>query len=130
MSLAEKFQITVPAKEEAGEGWADFESARDTHYVEEQHSKTRPDGDKFNDLPPGMDIGNQMRCDPTEYQGFVKGFGGDTDVTGDVEPKSLDQGFRKREMKATDDQYTGEHIDLWYGDDGGFVERNNYLDRM
>jgi hypothetical protein len=39
-------------------------------------------------------------------------------------------------MNGTDDLYTGEHVDQFYGEavdeDGkvGFAERNNYLDRM
>jgi hypothetical protein len=33
-------------------------------------------------------------------------------------------------MGMTDDLYTGEHCDHFYGDADGFVERNNYLDRL
>ena len=54
---------------------------------------------------------------------------GQSDVSQDTNPESLERGFKKREMKGTDDQYTGEHMDHFYGDAGGFVERNNYLDR-
>jgi hypothetical protein len=49
-------------------------------------------------------------------------------------------GFTRKEMRGADDVYTGEHIDHFYGeavgkDDTeqtyeGFVERNNYLDRI
>ena len=128
MSLAEKFQITVPVKKEAGESWATFESQRDTHGVQ------GPDhGAKFNVMPPGMDIENQsMVCK------FVQGFGGDKDVSGeDVNAAALGgRGFTRKDMKGTDDQYDGEHIDLFYGtvedEKGreGFCERNNYLDRI
>jgi hypothetical protein len=93
--------------------------------------------DKFNLLPPGMDIQNTLRG-PDPH--FVYGFGGDTDVsnsadTNTTSPESLRAGFARRTMSSTDDQYTGEHTDLFYGeavgDDGhvGFIERNNYLDR-
>lgn len=117
MSLQEKFQITVPAKEEAAEPWVSFESQRIT-----TGDPMPQDGEKFNVMPVGYDA--------TCYRdNFKKGFGGDTDVSGGVNSKSLGQGFQKREMKGTDDQYTGEHTDLFYGDSGGFCERNNYLDR-
>lgn len=127
MSLAEKFQITVPyskSKDDDGNEWTDAKGAR-------TNVGNTPPGEeeKFNEMPVGYDA--------TCYRDkFVKGFGGDTDVTGDVEPASLEKGFKRRELKATDDQYGGEHIDLFYGEavseDGevGFVERNNYLDRI
>jgi hypothetical protein len=54
---------------------------------------------------------------------------GSTDVSNMSKIEALRKGFTKAEMKGTDDQYTGEHCDLFYGDAGGFVERNNYLDR-
>jgi hypothetical protein len=116
MSLAEKFQITIPVKEEAGEPWATDASARYT-----TGTPTSQAGSRFNEMP----VGDQIE----EKNPFVHGFGGNTDVTGDVFPKSLEDGFHKKPMKGTDDQYTGEHVDLFYGDAGGFVERNNYLDR-
>jgi hypothetical protein len=65
---------------------------------------------------------------------------GETDVSDYVATaESLADGFTRCPMVSTDDQYTGEHVDLFYGtargsDDtaevyDGFVERNNYLDR-
>ncbi len=129
MSLAEKFQITVPfkARSEKAEEWATFESQRDTHGVQ-----TPEQGEKFNRVPPGMDIENQNCVDD-----FKKGFGGDKDVGGRmVNGKALGgQGYTRLEMKSTDDQYGGEHVDLFYGEaideagNHGFLERNNYLDR-
>lgn len=54
-------------------------------------------------------------------------------------PKDLTRGFGAYEMSGTDDMYTNEHVDLFYGevvgqDDVGdkvvgFAERNNYMDR-
>jgi hypothetical protein len=130
MSLAEKFQITVPfkARPERMEEWATFESQRDTHGVQ-----TPEDGAKLNRTPPGMDIANQ-----THVSDFQQGFGGDKDVSGRmVNAKALGgQGYTRLEMKSTDDQYGGEHVDLFYGEavdengDHGFAERNNYLDRL
>lgn len=118
MSLAEKFQITIPAKPEDGHEWTSFASARESGAPVTQSNET----------PPGYSLSNK--------NAWAQGFGGDTDVTGDVEPKSLREGYRRRELKATDDQYHGEHCDLFYGEaedeDGnvGFAERNNYLDRI
>jgi hypothetical protein len=66
----------------------------------------------------------------------VYGFGGDTDATNNVTTASLKTGFEYDPMAPTDDQYSGEHIEMFYGeafgDDRrvGFVERNNYLDRQ
>jgi hypothetical protein len=63
-----------------------------------------------------------------------------TDVTNDVEAKALKNGFTYHDMDSVDDEYTGANQDHFYGeaigpDDGGnevvgFVERNNYLDRL
>ena len=65
---------------------------------------------------------------------------GETDVTDVSTGDMLRAGFCVHNMDAADDQYTGEHMDHFYGDaegeddEGnhytGFVERNNYLDRM
>ena len=121
MSLAEKFQITLPPQKE-DEKWVTFASARHT-----EHCQEPCDGEAFNKMPKTQLHGQNE---------FTHGFGGDTDVSGGVTPKSLGQGFQRREMKATDDQYHGEHCDLFYGEakdelgNVGFVERNNYLDRV
>lgn len=124
MCLAEKFQITVPYKETGGEPWADVKTVR-TH-----KGVTQPeDGNKFNHMPIGYD-------GAADETGFVHGFGGDTDVSKVITNKSLRTGFHRADMKGTDDQYSGEHMDLYYGEavdeagNVGFVERNNYLDRL
>ena len=122
MSLAEKFQITVPAKDEDGEGWAGVKSVRKTHDCEQPC-----DGAKFNRMP---------RIEIDEMHPFAHGLAGSNDVSGIRKATDYEQGFARREMKSTDDQYGGEHIDLFYGEavdekgNHGFVERNNYLDRM
>jgi len=145
MSLQEKFQIVVPPKQE---------TATDSNWVFGEKSYTRPDpgidnphrnnstadeevAPKFNQLPPGMEIDNQMRPDQSH---FVKGWGGDQDVSGKLASlESVHMGYTHIDMKGDDDQYTGEHMDHFYGvaygtdDNGkkieGFAERNNYLDR-
>ena len=129
-NVAEYFQITVPFKEGQDEqdgGWASDKSAH-TH-----EGNTQPDEDnKFNKMP------QTYLQDGRSH--FAKGFGGDTDVSGvstfENPEKLFEDGYKRREMKATDDQYSGEHIDLFYGEavdekgQTGFAERNNYLDRL
>lgn len=116
--LQEKFQITVPTKTEDGEGWVDFKTTRRT---------TGTDTECLNDMPAGMDIGNQHSTEQHQMP-FV--LAGRSDVSGRLaDQKALDTGYTKVGMKGCDDQYTGEHVDHFYGDAGGFVERNNYLDR-
>jgi hypothetical protein len=126
--LQEKFQITVPAKEEAGEGWVPFESARQSQEkVGDWNNCSADEVDfrRFNEMPPGMDI-TQKR---SEVNNMPFSMAGETDVSKDTNEGAFYRGFTKRQMKGTDDQYTGEHVDHFYGDAGGFVERNNYLDR-
>jgi hypothetical protein len=125
MSLAEKFQITVPPKNEGHEpanNWATQDSARCTDGCMTSEATA-----KFNRMPKTQIHG--------KYE-FANGFGGNTDVSDGLKPKAFVQGFNRLDMKATDDQYGGEHIDLFYGEakdelgNVGFVERNNYLDRI
>ena len=118
--LQEKFQVTVPNKSDSGEGgWADFKTARRT---------TGTDTVCLNDMPPGMDISDQHS---TEQHQMPLSLAGRTDVSAKhAGPKALDEGYITEPLKGCDDQYTGEHVDHFYGDAGGFVERNNYLDRL
>ena len=127
--LQEKFQITVPAKDEAEEPWVSFEANRDPSGTPPWCSESPEDVDnrKFNQLPPGMDINNQLNV---QIENMPLSMAGESDVSKDTNPGAFAKGFTKREMKGTDDQYTGEHVDHFYGDAGGFSERNNYLDRM
>jgi len=118
MSLQEKFQITIPVREEAGEPWVTAES---------QHinkGNLSPDSSvRFNKMPE-----SSINDGRTDYMPLS--LAGQTDVTDNLQPPSLQNGFTSVPMKGTDDQYTGEHCDLFYGDAGGFVERNNYMDRL
>ena len=140
MSLQEKFQITVPyTKKDENKGdeeWCDVNSARKPGTLghSPKNNKTVEEMVVFktNMLPPGMEIANQGGI---ELDHFAFDLAGTTDVAQDTNLSSLRDGFTRRQMKGTDDQYTGEHMDHFYGeavgDDGnpGFVERNNYLDR-
>src|SRR2546422_586742 len=111
-NLSEKFQITALEKKETVESWKDLNSARVLNPEE-----------KFNEMPPGYQCAGPM-------DHFTESPAGATDVTNDVNDASTRKGYAVKQMKATDDQYTGEHADQFYGDAGGFVERNNLLDRM
>ena len=117
--LQEKFQITVPAKEEGPEPWVSANATWNSR-------DGVPPGNRFNQMPPGMAIDNQYS---THQPNIPLVMSGATDVSKDTNPMAYAEGYTKREMKAIDDQYTGEHIEHFYGDAGGFVERNNYLDR-
>ena len=127
-SLQEKFQITVPDRSENGEAWTTFESARQSQECVGDYAPKHSgdvDGRKFNEMPPGMDI-DQLT---SEINNMPLSMAGESDVSRVGSAANFEQGFSKRAMKGTDDQYTGEHVDHFYGDAGGFVERNNYLDR-
>ena len=139
--LQEKFQITVPNKQETkdDEEWCwggvdQRQNASQRYFGPMDANRSREDGRidtefpiKFNTLPPGMEIDNQKRV---QIENMPLAIGGRNDVSGKLEaPDSMDRGFTRLEMKGTDDQYTGEHVDHFYGDAGGYVERNNYLDR-
>ena len=110
-TLQEKFQIIGPEVPEKVEGWAEVP----------YRSQPMPKG-KFNVIP-------DLNSEGTKNMPLS--LAGDTDVScGQTTPETLVKGFEKIGMKGCDDQYTGEHVDHFYGDAGGFVERNNYLDRM
>ena len=116
--LQEKFQTILRGKEEDGEKWATAESARDR--------RSRFDTECLNDMPPGMDLDAQEN---SQQENMPLSMSGATDVT-PTTGKHFSEGFTRLNMKGTDDAYTGEHVDHFYGDAGGFCERNNYLDRL
>lgn len=125
----EKFQITVPGKIEGDEPWASAASARRSQADVPSFcpaTSDQTDGSKFNYMPPGMEIDSQCIA---QINNMPHSMAGESDVSKDTNSESFAKGFSKRPMKGTDDLYTGEHVDHFYGDAGGFVERNNYLDR-
>jgi hypothetical protein len=109
--------------------WESFESQRIVRQPKEDDSLGSY-GDAFNYLPPGQAIDDNA----TEFGPTV--LAGTTDVTTLVDTEGLRCGFTDSPMSPTDDIYSGEHVDAFYGevysDEGeiGFVERNNYLDRL
>jgi hypothetical protein len=129
--------MTVPPKEESATDCAwTFPTPRTTGeagFMHRNNESAAADATaKFNMLPPGMDIDNQRRKRIDRMPLVMMG---ESDVSKDTNPESFQNGFTRRNMEGTDDQYTGEHMDLFYGEAKdelghvGFVERNNYLDR-
>lgn len=115
--MQEKFQIINKPRPPEKTEWADLKSAIKTNV-------------EFNNMPPGEDIMTETHSDH-----FTPiSLGGEHSVTDHVS-SSLKKGYTRGKMNASDDQYVGEGIDLWYGEavadngDVGFMERNNYLDR-
>ena len=138
MSLQEKFQITAPPVHQEDDKWVSFESQRVTGESGRMHRNghkafSDPQG-KFNCLPPGRDIAKQVRATINEMSVVQAGA---SDVSR-VDPSHFECGYSRYGMKGTDDQYTGEHMDHFYGEvvdeddhsNVGFAERNNYLDRI
>jgi hypothetical protein len=139
--VQEKFQEEFPQKPEGIESrhWASDKSARVKKGLpgkEDVH--TSSEGVMFNSLPPGMDIEDQEMADIRQQ---YTSDGGATDVSHDTPMGSdMNRGFKRKRMRPTDDLYTNEHVDLFYGEikveveDGemevGFLERGNLLDRM
>lgn len=133
MGLAEKFQISIPYSEKDHPGDNTWCPVSEAHV---NYGDSNPaSGEKFNKIPV-----TDIECNEPVAD-FVQGFGGNTDVTseggtGVNDPKTFVQGYARREMGMTDDQYGGEHLDLFYGEVvdekglKGFAERNNYLDRL
>lgn len=93
----------------------------------------------YNSLPPGMDIEDQECTDQRKFNWSTSGNDSEGknagDVTRDLTAKSVRSGYDRKVCCPTDDMYTREHNDAFYDDpevDGqhGFIERNNYLDRL
>lgn len=117
--MQEKNQILNKPRPPEKTKWADLNSAL--------HAAS----DYTADMPPGDDIMNQDHVE--EFTPIS--LGGEHSVTDHVS-SGLKKGYTRGKMNPSDDQYPGEGIDLWYGeavdDQGnvGFLERNNYLDRI
>ena len=137
--VQEKFEVRSPQKPEGteGNGGISDKRARPAHGMQtrdRESGKFEPyTGDMLNTLPPGMDIADQEFLDAGGER-MAETFNG-TQATNDVTQTSLRTGFDRKKLLPTDDMYTREHNDAFYDTvtvdgDEGFVERNNYLDRM
>lgn len=120
--LQEKFQVTAERPKKSSTEWVTPESAR--------RSKSAPE--MLNALPPGDNIGDQALIDNPALPRVMSG---ETDVTKDWNEPAVRNGYKRFDVKPTDDAYTAEHVDTFYGEavsDGetGFAERGNLLDRI
>lgn len=143
--VQEKFQVTYPDYNSGAEddhGWVTSVEARTKKGLPGHEGQ--PGGDYnsrfmnnhmfLNSLPPGMDIEDQELADTRQMGINVAGNMPTALAQGDltnreVNATSLVKGYDKKKLLQTDDIYTREHNDAFYDDVGGFVERNNYLDR-
>lgn len=131
MSLQEKFQTILPSApmEDDGTEWTAFSQSRQVSPDAVRNNTTAFDevDGKFNKMP-SVNLTNETP--------LVRVMSGSTDASADTNPEALTKGYTRRPMNGSDDQYTGEHADHFYGEcmDGegqvGFAERNNYMDRM
>lgn len=124
--LQEKFQVDNPmnAADEARSGWVSEASARTKKGLNAPRGTTP--------LPAGMDIEAQTRIDTRPMPTCM---GGESDVSKDWNAESLANGYQRKAMRPTDDEYTKAHNDAFYDEitvdgDTGFTERNNVLDRL
>lgn len=140
--VQEKFQVTLPNETETS-SWVTDKEMRAKKYLPAREggnggdSMSRFSGNALmlHSLPPGMDIEDQEFSDIRQMGINVAGNFPTALAQGDytnreVNPTSLQVGFDKKSLLQTDDEYTREHNDAFYDDVGGFVERNNYLDRL
>jgi hypothetical protein len=141
--LQEKFQVdnAQQKNDDASSGWVSDRSVR-TKKGTPPGREGRPGGDHesqtidnavfWNTLPPGMNIEDQ---EATDQRQFKTTMGGESDVSADFNAEALKKGFKRKPMRATDDEYSNAHVDAFYDEikvegDVGFTERNNVLDRM
>ena len=80
----------------------------------------------YNEMPVGYDAsaGNGNNTGP-----MPKSLAGATDASNSVDGEMLKRGYGAQSMSPTDEMETAGEPSDFYGDAGGYVERNNYLDR-
>lgn len=104
----------------------------DNQWVSDKSVRRASGTQNLNAMPPGTDIDNQHLADTRTP---MRTMSGETDVTKDWSTAYVKKGYRRFDVKPTDDSYTGEHADSFYGEaksdgDVGFSERSNMLDRI
>jgi hypothetical protein len=127
--VQEKFQIRPkdPKTDCDSCNWVGDSSARTKHGV-----TAPPITGGLNRLPPGTNLEDQAMVDDPRMPFSM---GGATDVSRDYTESATRKGFTRKGMLSTDDEYTNEHTDTFYGEvdvdgDVGFAERGNLLDRL
>jgi hypothetical protein len=122
----EKFEYRAPLEKPENRDWVSDQSART------KKGLRAGELEHYNCLPPGSDGEDQYLSD---QRAMPLSMGGETDVSKDWNPEAVRAGFSAYKMRPTDDLYSNEHCDAFYGSvivDGveGFLERNNTLDRQ
>lgn len=140
--LQEKFQVDYPQQgnDDEHSGWISDKSARTKKGTPGREgraggdpaSKHMDNAVNYASLPPGMDIEDQEMTDQRQMRTTM---GGESDVSKDWNAAAVKQGFSRKTMRATDDEYSKAHVDAFYDEinvdgDVGFAERNNVLDRL
>jgi hypothetical protein len=142
--LQEKFQVDYPQQgnDDEHSGWITDKEARAKKMLPNSLREGVEGGDydsryagnavHYNSLPPGMDLEDQEMTDQRQF-GMV--MGGESDQSQDWNTEAVKTGFTRKQMRATDDEYSKAHVDAFYDEidvDGeiGFAERNNMLDRL
>lgn len=139
--MQDKLQRVVRRNEnEAVARWTPFEGQRHTHVVPDtQETVAYSAAEKQTDAPGGMAMSHNNELPPgyhiDEQQGHNGRFtpvqlAGVGDVQGHLTDRTLREGYFVAAMDPAEDMYSGEHQVGFYGDAGGFVERNNMLDRL
>jgi hypothetical protein len=135
--LQEKFISVSEPKPPGPSGWVSDKSARDVNMVQPRHPQLGQyqtgRSQRFQELPPGMNIEDQRHADITAERDAGE-LGTGTQATSDVTVESLRAGYSLKKMRPTDDMETREHESPFYFDaqvDGqiGYCERGNVCDR-
>ena len=141
--VQEKFEVrsSESPREDGSHTWASDKSARTkkgTPGREDSHASSA--NVFYNSLPPGMDGEAQEQTDQRRFNestagNFARGHNAG-DFTQELDTASLREGFARKRMLPTDDEYYHEHVDVFYrsvtDEDGNesFAERGNTLDRL
>ena len=142
--LQEKFQVDYPQQgnDDEHSGWISDKAARAKKEMPNAMREGASGGDydsrymgnavNYNSLPPGMDLEDQEMSDQRQ---FATTMGGESDQSKDWNAEAVKKGYSRKQMRATDDEYSKAHVDAFYDEikvdgDVGFAERNNMLDRL
>lgn len=140
--LQEKFQVDNPQQgnDDAQGGWRTDKTARTKKGTPGREGRSGGDpaskhldnAVNYTSLPPGMDLEDQ---EMTDQRVFKTTMGGQSDQSKDWNSEAVKRGFSRKQMRATDDEYSKAHVDAFYDEisvegDVGFAERNNMLDRL
>lgn len=144
--VQEKFQVNYPDRDSSAENTHSWVTDRSARVKKGNPGREgSPGGDRasramnnalfVNSLPPGMDAEDQEFTDQRRFNhslagNFAQGHNAGDLTNSELSAESLRKGFDKKKLLQTDDEYTREHNDAFYDDVGGFVERNNVLDRL